>query len=135
MSLGSFVSSTYLFCSIDHPHQNSLYLLPTAPDSLQPEPIQLKQQNAMNKRRSYLWNARFLLQNDLCIACNPGAELGWKAECLVKWVCMEGLRPTEHSCHRFNCCADYIVVWILYSMTCMMTINTSNNNSALLCFV
>ena len=62
----------------------------------------------------YLWNAGFLLQDDLRVACNPGAELGWKSECLIKGVRMQGLRATEHSRHRFYCRADYVIVRILH---------------------
>lgn len=61
----------------------------------------------------YFGNAGFFLQDDLSVASNAGGELGRKSEGLVERVGVQRLRSTENGCHRFDGCANNVVVRIL----------------------
>lgn len=64
-----------------------------------------------------LWNARFLLENDLSVAGNPGTEGSGKGKSFVKRVGVERLGATKYSSHGFYTCSDDIIVGVLWKQT------------------
>ena len=61
----------------------------------------------------HLVNARFLLKDDLCVACNACTEGSGETKRLVKGVGVQGLRASKHGRHRLHSCTHDVVVRVL----------------------
>ena len=65
---------------------------------------------------SYLGNAGLLLEDDLGVAGDAGAELCRKTQGLVETVGVERLGPPKHRPHGLHHRPDNVVVRVLWTM-------------------